>query len=184
MKKISTFLLAALTLLTLSNCTASNHEKRNASLAPMDGIPIDPSDAVLAQAVEAFLRKNGAPAASRYELGRYDLNADGRRDALVLFKTPYGYWCDMNGCTMLIFKAHDDHFTLVNAIQPIREPVYISEMETNRWKNLFVRVSGRWDRAKDVAMQFNGQSYPSNPSNLPPYPYDIQNAPIRFFHDH
>jgi hypothetical protein len=84
---------------------------------------------------------------------------------------------------MLVFKAYDDHFTLVNAIQPLREPLYIDDLETKGWKNMAVRVSGRWDDAKDVVLQFDGRTYPSNPADLPPYPLDMRTASVRLFHD-
>ena len=40
-----------------------------------------------------------------YDFRRVDLNGDGKRDALVLFTNPYGYWCGDNGCSMLVMKA-------------------------------------------------------------------------------
>ena len=87
----------------------------------------------------------------------------------------------MHGCTMLVLKAGDDRFTLVNAIQPVREPLYISDSESNGWRNLVVRVSGRWDSAKDVAMRYNGQVYPENPDVLPPTPPGQNGEYVRVF---
>ncbi|HOO82720.1 MAG TPA: hypothetical protein PK513_09470 [Alphaproteobacteria bacterium] len=130
---------------------------------------IDPDDAILRESVSYFLENSEAPSASTYDFERIDLNEDGRRDALILFKTPYGYWCGTHGCTMLILRAHNNHFSLVNDIQPIREPVYISPAKSHGWKNLLVRVSGRWDKAKNVVMAYNGEKYPNDPSNLPPF---------------
>ncbi len=144
---------------------------------------IDPSDAVLKRDVKAFLTRAQAPAASRYKVVRFDLNKDGRRDALVLFETPYGYWCGKDGCSMLVMKAANDSFSVVNSIEPIREPLYISEEETNGWKDLVVRVSGRWTSAKDVAMQYDGHKYPTNPDTLPPYERFAMNDYIRVFRE-
>lgn len=118
--------------------------------------------------VNTFLVEMGAPVASTYEFNRIDLDKDGLRDALVLLKSPYGYWCGMHGCALLVLQAENDNFQLVNAVQPIRTPLYISSQETNGWKDLVVRVSGRWDTAKDVALKFNGTQYPADPSTLPP----------------
>lgn len=147
----------------------------------LSGPPHDPSDKILAAAVGDFLEDTGAPTSSGYDFNRVDLDSDGRRDALVLFKTPYGYWCDRNGCTMLVMKASDEEFSLVNAIQPVREPLYISELQSNGWKNLVARVSGRWDQAKDVAMLYDGTEYPKDPSALPPYPKGPESAYTRIF---
>lgn len=185
-KKRFRLLLTALTLSVLpfiAGCASSDESTPKSALTPLPAIPIDPSDKLLKRDLQIFLEQTGAPTASSYDLARFDLNADGRREALVLFKTPYGYWCDMHGCTMLVFKAYDDHFTLVNAIQPLREPLYIDALETKGWKNMGVRVSGRWNDAKDVVLQFDGRTYPSNPADLPPYPRDMHTASTRLFHD-
>jgi len=159
-----------LLVLALPACSGS---KRNIyidnPLTPFPEAASDPSNEILIAAIKDFLADSGAPISSRYEFSRVDLDGDNRRDALILFKNPYGYWCDMHGCTMLVMKAQDDHFELVNAIQPIRTPLYVSEIETNGWKDLIIRVSGRWDQSRDVAMQYDGRKYPSNPSALPPY---------------
>ena len=174
------FLLALPLILALCACSG-NSEHASGPLIPIPSGPIDPDDAVLRAAVTDFLGSSGAPVASDYEFSRFDLDADGRRDALVLFKNPYGYWCDMHGCTMLVLKAGDDRFTLVNAIQPVREPLYISPDASNGWRNLVVRVSGRWDSAKDVAMRYNGQVYPENPDVLPPTPAGQRGELVRVF---
>ena len=58
---------------------------------------------------------------------------------------------------MLVMKAHNNGFTLVNSIQPVREPIYISRTKNNGWNNIIVRVSGRWEKAKDVAFRFQSQ---------------------------
>ena len=184
-KRLRPLLLALAVCLMpfLSGCASSDESALKSALTPLPAVPIDPSDKILKRDLQAFLEQTGAPTASSYDLARFDLNADGRREALVLFKTPYGYWCDMHGCTMLVFKAYDDHFTLVNAIQPLREPLYIDDLETKGWKNMAVRVSGRWDDAKDVVLQFDGRTYPSNPADLPPYPRNMRTASVRLFHD-
>lgn len=157
----------ALALLLTSCSSTTPTDGGNIPLTPLPQEPIDPSDQILKQAVRDFLGSTEAPGASSYEFSRIDLNSDGRRDALVLFKTPYGYWCGTHGCTMLVFRAHNDHFTLLNAIQPFREPLYISDQTSNGWKDLVVRISGRWDKAKNVTLRFDGKQYPSNPSKLP-----------------
>ena len=142
----------------------------------------DPDDAALKDALYKFLSTSEAPVASTYKYVRYDLNGDRRRDAIVLFKTPYGYWCGINGCTMLVFKAHDKHFTLVNAIQPVREPVYIGMMKTKGWNDILVRVSGRAAKAKDVVIRYNGSGYDSDPSKLPASPRKNYNGFTKALH--
>lgn len=155
-------------LFVLVSC--AGHEPQmaqNEPLTPMQDL-MDPSDLALDTSVKSTLADMKAPLYSGYEFRRVDLNDDGRRDALVLFKTPYGYWCGTHGCTMLVMEAHNDHFTLLNSIQPVRAPVHISENKSNGWKDLIIRVSGRWDDAKDVAAKHNGSSYPLDPADIEP----------------
>ena len=141
------FIVTALSLALLAGCSTSPPPEEKQALTPVPPRVIDPDDDILRKNVKAFLVANKAPAASRYKVVRFDLDEDGRRDALVLFETPFGYWCGTHGCTMLVMKAHNDRFSMVNSIQPVREPLYISEIESNGWKDIVVRVSGRWNKA-------------------------------------
>ena len=160
--------LAFASLLFMAACQSA--PKQEVALEPLTPLPkiIDPNDFQLQQSVLATLKEMGAPLHSNYDYRRLDLNNDGRRDALVLFKTPYGFWCDTHGCTMLVMEAHNDHFTLLNSIQPVRPPIYRTDNETNGWKDIIIRVSGRWDKAKNVAAKYNGQQYPLDPSDIEP----------------
>lgn len=184
MRKFLSVIFFLLCLPVYTACT-NTQDMANADqlLLPLPPKPLDPTDEQARQAVLTFLQDSGAPVASTYTLSRADLDNDGRRDALVLFKTPYGYWCDQHGCTMLVFKAHDKDFSLISDVQPIREPLYVSNLESNGWKNLIVRVSGRWDKSKDVALMFDGARYPANPAKLPAYLRYASNEEMRLFYD-
>ncbi len=149
---------------------------------PLSEALIDPEDRVLKQSVAEILKKTGAPVSSSYSFYRLDLEGDGRRDALVLFELPYGHWCDINGCTVLVMKAHNTGFTVVNAIHPVREPLYISAHKTQGWSDIIVRVSGRWDRAKNVVLSFDGDRYPENPEVLPPCGEEFRGSAVRIFY--
>lgn len=186
MRCFLTFFAALFVLALLPGCGAFREGDSETGQADWLRTPVDPSDKQLEESVRKFLENTGAPAVSRYDFRRFDLNTDGRRDALILLKTPYGTWCDIHGCTMLIFKAFDDHFRLVNAVRPIREPVYISKKRSHGWSNLLVRVSGRREKAKYVVLRFDGRQYPKNPEKLPPYPFKPDPARtdvIRIFYD-
>jgi hypothetical protein len=156
-------------LICLSACSGPDTPSPRAELTPMPSAPVDPIDAVLKASIEHFLRDTGAPASSLYSFTRDDLNGDQRRDALVLFENPYGYWCGLYGCTMLVMQATDSDFNLINSVEPVRGPLLISDTKTNGWNDIIIRVSGRWDETKDVALQYNGAAYPPHPSELPPY---------------
>lgn len=170
-------------LLTLSACGTTQPESTQEALTPLYSDPIDPEDKVLVAAVRNFLETTDAPVASRYQFERVDLNNDGRREGLVLFETPYGYWCGIHGCTMLVFEAADDSFSLINDIQPVREPLFVSYEENNGWKSIVHRVAGRQSRAKYVSIDFDGHHYPSDPSSLPPSHYAGRFAYKRIFYN-
>ena len=185
MKTVHIFLCLVLTgTLLLTGCSGKdNAPKKTLNLTSLPGLPVDPSDLVMRQSIQSTLGELQAPAFSTYEHRRIDLDNDGRRDALVLFKTPYGFWCGKHGCAMLVMKASDTDFKLVNVIQPIRPPLYIGENETYGWKTLVARVSGRWDEAKDVEIAYNGMQYPSNPANLEPAAGTETHSSRRLFAD-
>lgn len=151
----------------LAGCAGPQEAALEPLLLPMPEEPVDPTDVVARQTVMQFLQDTKAPVSSTYDIGRFDLNGDGRREAFVLFKTPYGYWCSFHGCTMLILEAHNESFTLLGDVQPLRAPLYVSSTATNGWKDLIVHISGRWTETKDVALQFDGANYPRNPDVIP-----------------
>jgi hypothetical protein len=179
MRFFTFFLLMTLSIGLLAGCAANGGH--DYALTPVPEDPADPTDAQMRQAVMAFLKDSGAPVASEYEFKRVDMDGDRRRDALVLFRSPYGYWCGKDGCTMLVLHARQDDFTLVSSIVPVREPLYVSAKETNGWRDIIVHVSGRWTQTKDVAMQFDGRAYPPHPDHLPAYMQYASNEAMRIF---
>lgn len=166
MAQFFTRLVFALSLgLLLAGCATEHHD---------GGLPVtvnefkDPEDAMIDVAVQAYLKANKGPLYSHYDYTRVDLDGDGRRDALVMFSGPHSYWCDMNGCSLAVFKATNDGFTMVSESFPVRGPLYVAESKTEGWKNLIIHVSGQeYASAKNVAMQFDGITYPRNPFFLP-----------------
>lgn len=167
--RLLTLTITCIGLFLLGGCQSAPKQKITANpLTPAPEKVIDPDDFQLQKSVLSVLREMSAPMHSNYDYRRIDLNEDGRRDAIILFKTPYGYWCGTHGCTMLVMEAHNDHFTLVNSIQPVRPPIYETSNKTNGWKDIVIRVSGRWHKAKNVSAKYNGQQYPLDPSDIEP----------------
>lgn len=132
---------------------------------PISSAPQDPEDSVLAAAVRDYLNIENGPANTLYDFTRVDLDGDTRRDALVMMKAPHNYWCGMDGCSLAVFKAADDHFTLVSEIFPVRGPMYVSKtMSEDGWKDLLIHVSGQsYAQAKNVSLKNEGTGYPRNP---------------------
>ncbi len=159
--------LSFITILALTGCaTAPEEPAYPGPLTPMPRAEIvEPADFVLAAAITEYLALANGPANTLYDFTRVDLDGDKRRDALVMMKGPHSYWCGMDGCSLVVFKAADDHFTLVSEIFPVRGPLYVSNRISDEgWRNLVVHVSGQsYARAKDVALKFDGSGYPRNP---------------------
>ncbi|MFK7839045.1 MAG: hypothetical protein AB8B83_01840 [Bdellovibrionales bacterium] len=145
----------------------------------------DPTNEQLHEAILNFMKTTGAPVSSTYNFVRFDLDGDKRREAIIMVKAPYGYWCGQHGCVLMVMKAHNNGFTFVNAVQPVREPIFISRAKTNGWNNVVVRISGRWSETKNVLLRFDGKQYPDNPETLSPYPINPANHPdfIRVLYD-
>ena len=158
----------AVIIASVSLLTACGGGEMSGGLTPMPTVD-EPTDAQLAESVQEFMRNGGGPVSSVYQHRRVDLNNDGKRDALVILKNPYGHWCGMYGCTMLIMRANKDDFDLVNAVQTVREPLTVMNNTTSGWRNIVIHVSGRWTQTKDVLLRYDGNKYPTNPSELPPY---------------
>lgn len=129
---------------------------------------IDPDSNLFMAAVQDYLASRGAPANSRYEFTRIDLDQDGRRDGIVIMKSPHQYWCSMEGCAMVVFKAANDSFSLVSQVSPVRGPLVVSASETNGWRDMLLRVSGRsWEPSRNVILRYDGHGYPATPDYGP-----------------
>jgi len=163
------YVMALLCMFLASGC-ASNKEPVKEPLTPMPetvGIK-DPGNEQFMTAVAEYVRSKGGPENTRYEFTRIDLNKDGRREGIVLMKTPHSYWCGFDGCSMAIFKASNDYFSLLSEVSPVRGPLTVSPKSTNGWNDIVVRVSGRMNAStKDVALKFDGKSYPPQPAFEP-----------------
>lgn len=121
----------------------------------------------LIKALESYIVKQGAnPKETQYRIVEIDLNGDKKKDALVLFQD--SYWCGSGGCSMLVFTNRNDDFKIVSAISLVRDPVIVSETKTKNWRDIIVHVSGGGGESKNVALKFNGFTYPTNPSLLKP----------------
>ncbi len=122
---------------------------------------------VLISALETYIKKEGAnPKETKYQIAEIDLNGDKKKDALVLFQDRN--WCGTGGCSMLVFANQNNRFNLVSVISLVRDPVIVSETQTKNWRDIIVHVSGGGGELKNVALKFNGSTYPTNPSLLKP----------------
>lgn len=183
MLRFSCPLLIVFSIISLTGCGSSGdmEHARAGSLSaispaaggpllPLPGeIPVaDPDDDVLMAAVSEWLQQEGGSVNSRYEFTRVDLNRDGRREGLVLMQSPHQEWCMEYGCTLFIFQAQEEGFSFLSEISPIRGPMTVAEGSTNGWRDIIAYISGRdLADARNVALAFDGRSYPQQPAFLP-----------------
>lgn len=193
MRLFSTILAALILTFSLSACGTSDDGHRLSAIDPAAGGPLlplpnaapvhDPDDGIFMDSVSTWLNRIGAPANSQYEFTRVDLDSDGRREGLILLQSPHQKWCMEYGCTMYIFRAHDEGFSYLSEISPVRGPLIVTDRQTNGWRDIVAYVSGResW-QAKNVALQFDGRSYPSQPETLPATAINtLENKNIKIF---
>ena len=174
--------MAFIALGLLSGCSSSSEETASLQLSAVepaagggpllplpDEVPAhDPDDGLFMDSISTWLNRTGAPANSQYEFTRIDLDGDGRREGLVLLQSPHQAWCMDYGCTMYIFRAHDEGFSYLSEVSPVRGPLVVMDTRTNGWRDIIAYVSGRsgWD-AKNVALRYDGKSYPAQPALQP-----------------
>lgn len=128
---------------------------------------IDPDSMLLIAAMQNYIAQVKAPPQTRYRFTRVDLDSDGRRDGLVLTTGPINPWCDLHGCELLVFKARNDGFDLNSTIHQVRGPLTVSWYKSQGWRNIVVRLDGRWEDKREVSLKFNGRKYPENPVAVP-----------------
>lgn len=133
----------------------------------------DPTDAQLKSDVSAFLAGRQAPAQSQYDFTRIDLNGDGLRDALVLFRLPHTFWCGWSGCQMAVFRAGGGGFSLAGEMINVRGPLIVADTWTNGWRDIVIEISGTNLSNRLALMASNGATYPPNPLNQPTPPYGM-----------
>jgi hypothetical protein len=97
---------------------------------------------------------------SDFRVALFDLDGDGRADAIVLFS---GEWCGSGGCTMEIYRAAGDGFSFLARSTIVQPPVKVLESKSHGWVDLSVATGG----VGAVILRFNGKRYPSNPSLQP-----------------
>ncbi len=155
----------------------SPHPNSHADLLPLvePSLGADLDDGYVKRAMSDYLRFKKAPPFSQYDFVRVDLNHDGRLDALVHLTAPYGRWCEARGCSLLVFEAESDGFSLAGQINPVRAPVFIEKephsFDETDWKSIVVRVSGTSHKAKNVRLFFDENGYPNDPTMISAMPY-------------
>ncbi len=127
MKLFNCFLIP-LIITTITGCSAIDKTNKDLpALIPMESqynskiIRMD--DGYVKQAIHDYLKYKNSPLFSQYNFTRIDLNNDGLKDAIAYIETPYGYWCNKNGCTILIMKAREPPWAYAHGVTPAQAPL-------------------------------------------------------------
>lgn len=168
MNRVQT-ILALAACISFTACSGSNSSSRQNVLTPLPfGAVAEPSDEKLAMAVSHLVHQQNGPPNSVYDFERVDLNGDGKREGIVLFKLPHTHWCGWDGCGMAVFEAtDDDEFVPVATISNVRGPIYVPNTENEGWRDIIVRISGTNMPDKNIVMKYDGNSYPQSPMLAP-----------------
>lgn len=121
-----------------------------------------------ADVLAAIRKEYVAPdAETRYLAGRVDLNGDGKDEIVVHVVGMMA--CGSGGCSTLVFTPAGAGHRLVATIAVSRAPIRVGAERSHGWRSLVVRVGGGGARPHDVALAFDGSSYPSNPTVAGPH---------------
>lgn len=95
----------------------------------------------------------------------YPLNNDPKGAQLVY---PIGSQvCGAGGCSLLVLQPNAGNYRLMSRIFVVQQPVIISNQKTNGYPDLIVYTSGGGLAPAYRRLQFNGSSYPTNPTVEP-----------------
>lgn len=101
----------------------------------------------------------------RYYYNKVDLNEDGKPEVFVYLVG--SSVCGTGGCSGAIFKKENEDYILLSKFTLVNNPVIISNKKTKGYKDIVMNVSGGGIESFFALMQYNGTTYPSNPSIQP-----------------
>ncbi len=112
---------------------------------------------------------------TRYFDAYFDLNGDGKNEAIVYIYGPAV--CGTGGCDTLILSQGRTGYKLVSRIAISRPPIIVLTEAANGWRNLAVFVAGGGVLPGYFAeLQFDGKTYAENPSIAPARP--LKSKPV------
>ncbi len=118
------------------------------------------------RALHRYIQTLVASPEARYALALVDVNTDRVREAILYVNS--SDQCGIEDCPMLILKSQADRWAIVSKTTITQLPIHVLERTSNGWWNIGVRVqSGGIQPGYEAELQFNGTSYPRNPS-VPP----------------
>ncbi|HEU0119584.1 MAG TPA: hypothetical protein VFQ91_03595 [Bryobacteraceae bacterium] len=98
----------------------------------------------------------------RYLSASADLNGDGKPETIVYLVSRME--CGTGGCPALVFTPEGKGYRLVTETSVTQTPIRLSARSSHGWRNLIVGVRGGGARGSNAELEFNGKSYPTNPT--------------------
>jgi len=98
-----------------------------------------------------------------------DLNGDGAPEYVVRLMS--GGWCGSGGCNTWVLTGQGKSFRVVTEMTIVQLPIRVLNSRVKGWRTLAVHVGGGGVQAGyEASLEFDGKSYPSNPSIAPARP--------------
>lgn len=102
------------------------------------------------KSIRSALEKLEDGEAPSYNISWFDLDGDGRQEALVLMTGEA--WCGTGGCTLMVLKQDAASWRVVSRIPACRAPVVLLDGKTNGWRDLAVVAQGGGDVSQKVTV--------------------------------
>lgn len=100
-----------------------------------------------------------------FKENQIDLNGDHKKEALVYLRDKN--YCGADGCNLLILTPFRNSWKIVSTITLVKQPIWLLSTKNHGWHDISVNVVGIGNSGKtEVALYFNGISYPENPTLL------------------
>ena len=169
MKRQSKLLFMCGLAVVLAACGPSAPDIETAT-APSGTEESMPAEMTTEMSVEDHLREMYADFAPDvyFFKAEVDLNGDGEDEVVVHVVSPM--LCGTGGCSTLVFQPTSSGYELVTEISVNRPPIRVSQRTSNGWRSLIVAVGGGGVQAHDAELEFDGATYPPNPTVAPVEP--------------
>lgn len=90
------------------------------------------------------------PQDTRFSSVKFDLNGDGKDEAIVLLD-----WCSDSACELLIFEPKAKGLAFSSRVSRVAAPILVAETQHFSWQDLLVKKDNNWSQ-----LDFDGLSYP------------------------